>query len=307
MQPFFSIIIPTYNREKHIKETISSVIIQSFEDFELLVIDNKSQDNTAIIVSSFNDSRIQFYQNDENYERCYSRNRGIQLASGKNVLLLDSDDLFEINHLKNWYQFLLADGNTSDCFYVSDKKILKDTLSTQKNPVFFKGLNPISYFFLNPIIPGQICVPANILKRYQFRTDLLIFEDAAFWMELSLKHDVVFNTITSFIYRLHDGNSVNEFVHNVYFKRLKAIQILLNEKRFRSLLPKRIIRFSLNACYLGIIRYHDANSSRFIRFSWVIRSILFFPEYGLKNKFLLLMNTLPLISSLIYFKRRKLY
>ncbi len=307
MQPFFSIIIPTYNREKHIKETISSVIIQSFEDFELLVIDNKSQDNTAEIVSSFNDSRIQFYQNDENYERCYSRNRGIQLAKGKYILLLDSDDLFEYDHLDNWYQFILAQGDKSDCFYVSDKKILKDVFLIQKNPRLLIDLHPVTYFFLNPIIPGQVCLSAEILKKYQFRNDLLILEDAALWMELAFDHPVVFNNITSFIYRLHEDNSVNEYVYNAYYKRLKAIRILLKENRFSRLLPKRSIRFSLNACYLGIIRYHNANSSRFIRFSWVIRSILFFPEYGLKNKFLMLLNTLPFISSLFYFKSRKFY
>ena len=282
MQPFFSIIVPTYNREKHISETISSVLSQSFQDFELLVIDNKSQDKTIEIVNSFIDNRIRFYQNSENYERCYSRNKGIELAIGKYILLLDSDDLFEFNHLENWYQFIQLHGNKLSSFYVSDKKIFKGTLFIQRNPVLLKGVKPITYFFLNPIIPGQICVPSSILKQYQFRNDLLIFEDAALWMELASDY-------------------------NVIFKRLTAIKILLNEKKIIRLLPKKCIRFSLNTCYLGIIRFHDVNSSRFVSFIWVFKSILFFPEYGLKNKILLLMNTIPFISKLNYFKNRKFY
>ena len=307
MQPFFSIIVPTYNREKHISETIFSVLSQSFQDFELLVIDNKSQDKTIEIVNSFIDNRIRFYQNSENYERCYSRNKGIELAIGKYILLLDSDDLFEFNHLDNWHQFIQLHGNKSSSFYVSDKKIFKGTLFIQRNPVLLKGVKPITYFFLNPIIPGQICVSSSILKQYKFRNDLLIFEDAALWMELASDYNVIFSPITSFIYRLHDGNSVNESVNNVFFKRLNAIKILLNEKKIIRLLPKNCIRFSLNTCYLGIIRFHDVNSSRFVSFKWVFKSILFFPEYGLKNKILLLMNTIPFISKLNYFKNRKFY
>lgn len=305
--PFFSIIIPTFNREKQIYETILSVVNQSFEDYEVLVIDNKSTDNTESIVNSFSNNRIHFYKNDRNYERCYSRNRGIQLAKGKYILLLDSDDLYEPYHLKNWHQFILSYGSRTDCFYVSDKKIFKESIFNQLNPSILSDTHPVTYFFLNPIIPGQVCVPSIILKKFQFRNDLLIFEDAALWMELAFDYPVVFNGITSFIYRLHDDNSVNEAVYNAYLKRLKAIRILLKEKKYKKILPLKAIRFSFNACYMGIIRFHDVNSSRILRFTWVLKSFLFFPEYGLKNKILLLVNTMPLISNLDYFKRKKLY
>ncbi len=305
--PFFSIIIPTYNREKQISETIQSVLSQNFIDFELLVVDNQSQDRTKEIVTSISDDRIHFYLNDQNYERCYSRNRGIQLSRGTYVLLLDSDDLFEPDHLSNWHQFILSSGNRTDCFYVSDKKILKDSVFIQKNSVFPKGTQPESYFFLNPIIPGQVCVPSVILKQFRFRNDLLIFEDAALWMELASEFPVVFNDISSFVYRIHDDNSVNEAVYNVYFKRLKAIRIILKEKKFKKVRSRKAIRFSFNACYMGIIRYHDVNSSCFLRLTWILKSILFFPEFGLKNKILLLINTLPFISNLDFFKRKKLY
>ena len=307
MNPLFSIVIPTYNRDKQISETIQSVLNQGFVDFELLVIDNQSQDSTKEIVTSFSDDRIQFYQNDQNYERCFSRNRGIQLSRGTYILLLDSDDLFEPDHLSNWHKFILSSGNRIDCFFVSDKKILKDSIFIQTNPILSSDVDPVSYFFLNPIIPGQVCVPSVILKQFRFRNELLIFEDAALWMELALEYPVVINDISSFIYRLHEDNSVNEAVYNAYFKRLKAIRIILKEKKFKNSLTLKDIRFSFNACYMGIIRYHDVNSSRFLRFSWVLKSILYFPEFGLKNKILLLINTLPFISNLDYFKIRKLY
>lgn len=304
--PFFSIIIPTFNREKHISETLESVISQSFGDFELLVIDNQSSDRTKEIVCSYEDERIFFYQNEQNFERCYSRNKGINLSKGKYILLLDSDDLYEPDHLSNWYDFILSDNTNSDSFYISDKKILKENeLSVQLNPVFRE--HPVGYFFLNPIIPGQVCVPSTIFKKYSFRNDLLIFEDAAMWMELSINNQVVFHSISSFVYRLHDDNSVNESVYNAYFKRLKAIRKITKEQKFNSYLDRKSIRFSLNACYMGIIRYHIANSSNVIQITWILKSLLFFPDFGFKNKLLLLFQSIPIVGNLTYFKNRKLY
>lgn len=305
-QPFFSIIIPTYNREKFILNTIQSVLNQMFIDFELLVIDNHSKDRTVDMITSVDDKRLQFYQNNQNFERSYSRNKGIELAKGKYILLLDSDDLYEPDHLSNWYDFILANNTNSDCFYVSDKKILNENeLSVQLNPVFRE--HPVCYFFLNPIIPGQVCVPSTIFKKYSFRNDLLIFEDAAMWMELSINNQVVFHPISSFIYRLHDDNSVNEAVYNAYFKRLKAIRKITKEHKFNSYLNRNLIRFSLNACYMGIIRHHIANSSKVIQISWVLKSLLFFPDFGFKNKILLFFQSIPIIGSFSYFKKRKLY
>ena len=305
--PFFSIIIPTYNREKHIADTLQSVINQSFSDFEVLVIDNQSVDLTKEIIETIKDKRVFFYQNEQNYERCYSRNRGIDLARGKYILLLDSDDLYEENHLENWYQFILKTYEKDDTFFVSDKQILNSEKFIQHNPILTSKQHPTTYFFLNPIIPGQVCVPAKMFKKYKFRNELLIFEDAAMWMELALENRVVFNSISTFVYRLHEDNSVNEAVYNAYYKRLKAIRVIWREKKFKTVLSLSSIRFSLNASYMGIIRYHDANSTRIIRFSWVLRSIILFPEFGFKNKLLLLLNTLPFISNLAYLKYKKLY
>jgi glycosyltransferase involved in cell wall biosynthesis len=68
---FFSIVIPVFNREKLISETIKSVLKQSFTSFELILIDNCSTDKTIEIINSFLDERITLLQNEKNFERCY--------------------------------------------------------------------------------------------------------------------------------------------------------------------------------------------------------------------------------------------
>ncbi len=301
---FFSIIIPTYNRELYIRDTIISVLGQTFTDFEILVIDNYSTDNTLAIIESFKDNRIFFYQNQENYERCYSRNRGIALSKGQFILLLDSDDLFEPNHLQEWYEFINQRDSQTKVFYVSEKKILFNDIIEVQNNTKLKE-HPVAYFFQNPILPGQVCIPSIIAKKHFFRNDLLIFEDAALWMELALENQVVFNSISTFIYRNHEDNSVNVIKHNAYFLRLKAIRKLLQEKTFSKFIYQK--RFALNACYMGIIRYHEYNSNRITRFMWILKALVLFPEFGFKNKLLLFLNVIPILSNLNYFKNRRLY
>ena len=94
----FSIVLPTFNRAKFIKNAINSVISQSFGDWELIIVDDGSTDNTKEIVKSFNDPRINYiYQ--KNSERSTARNRGIKESKANWICFLDSDDIFPDNRL----------------------------------------------------------------------------------------------------------------------------------------------------------------------------------------------------------------
>ena len=100
--PFFSIIIPTYNREKTIIRAIDSVLQQSFTDFEIIVVDDGSVDATKEVVSSLYDNRIHYYYQ-ANQGVCAARNYGASLASGDYLIFLDSDDYVTTNWLEDFY------------------------------------------------------------------------------------------------------------------------------------------------------------------------------------------------------------
>ena len=97
-----SIIMPAYNAEKTIRQSIESVLAQTYRDWELIVIDDGSRDDTAQILSDFSlqDARICFSKNEKNSGASYTRNRAISLAKGEWIAFLDSDDLWKPEKLE---------------------------------------------------------------------------------------------------------------------------------------------------------------------------------------------------------------
>ena len=100
MSPLVSVIIPTYNRSYCIKKAIESVLSQTFKDFELIIIDNYSNDDTEEIINNYKNKKI-IYEKFHNYGViASSRNRGIALSNSKYVAFLDSDDWWKKDKLK---------------------------------------------------------------------------------------------------------------------------------------------------------------------------------------------------------------
>ncbi len=99
MNPLFSIIIPTYNRANFIRRAISSVLNQTFQNFEIIVVDDGSTDNTREIVSLIDNIKILYFHK-VNEERSIARNYGITKSTGEYISFLDSDDVLYMNHLE---------------------------------------------------------------------------------------------------------------------------------------------------------------------------------------------------------------
>ena len=101
----FSIIIPTYNRANLIGKAIDSVLAQTYHNWELIIIDDGSTDNTRDVVRSYNDNRIKyFYQ--ENRGRSAARNYGIDISKGDYISFLDDDDYYLENFLEEFFHII---------------------------------------------------------------------------------------------------------------------------------------------------------------------------------------------------------
>lgn len=106
MKPKVTVMMPVYNGEKYIAEAIKSLLVQTFEDFELLIMNDGSTDGTVRIIKSFDDQRIRLIENGKNLGTILTRNKGLKECRGEYIAMLDSDDLAKPTRLKKQVDFL---------------------------------------------------------------------------------------------------------------------------------------------------------------------------------------------------------
>ncbi|MFD2515165.1 glycosyltransferase family 2 protein [Pontibacter locisalis] len=111
-----TVLMPVFNAEKHLKEAMDSILSQTFEAFEFLIIDDGSTDHSAAIVQSYKDPRIRFYQNKVNLGLTPTLNKGIKLATTELIARMDADDISYPNRLFKQVEYLQAN---PDCAFVS--------------------------------------------------------------------------------------------------------------------------------------------------------------------------------------------
>lgn len=252
-KPFFSILIPTFNRAALLKEAINSILSQDFIDWELIVIDDGSRDGTREVVEGFYDKRIRYFFQ-ENSERGASRNHGIREAKGNYICFLDSDDLYQPAHLKLLYNFLIERSLPvalifANCLYLSDGHIVRPELPSLRQ-------SPITYFLLNPVIPSRVCIHGEILKKHRFREDITIVEDTFLWVTIANEFEVLHLPQYSVVYRMHEGRSV-DISKNCFLPRLKGLLILFKEKCLSNKIPFLLKMLLISDCYFGIARYYE--------------------------------------------------
>ena len=232
----FSIIIPTYNRASFITKTIHSVLNQSYPNFELIIVDDGSTDNTEECVKSIKDNRISYYKK-ENGERAKARNYGTALAKGDYVNFLDSDDILFSNHLDEAFKIII-NSKSAEIFHLNfdirneDEKILS-------KPKMIKGdLNLQLVKKGNLLSCNGVFIRKDIAILYPFNEDraLSASEDYDLWLRLAARYKIQYsNTVTSSILN-HDLRSVLNFDKDVLIKRLNLfIKYVFNDDIFSTM------------------------------------------------------------------------
>jgi len=215
----FSVVITSYNSSKYIKKTLISLLNQSFKNFEVVLVDDGSTDNTISIVKKFKQQKklkIKIIELLHKGSPARSRNVGILNSKGKYICFLDADDLFLKNKLFELNKTIKF--NNLDVYY--HNVILKHKKSNlickninKKNP--FKDL----IFNENKIVLSSSCVKKSFLikKKIKFNENkkLISVEDYDFWLQIS-RHEGSFLLINKIlgIYNLNDSSiSKNRYVH----------------------------------------------------------------------------------------------
>jgi glycosyltransferase involved in cell wall biosynthesis len=219
-KPFFSIIIPTYNRGHLISIAIESVLNQTFQDFELIVIDDGSIDNTEQIVSENYKDRL-FYKKIINSERGAARNRGIEISKGRYITFLDSDDFLLPNYLEHAKEMLI--GYNYPSFYHQGYKVCKPNGKIVRN-IDFLDTPKLDITILakgNPLSCMGIFIEYNVFKYFKFNEDrnLSGSEDWEFWLRLAANYGVYTSNLVTAVLVDHTKRSVNQYREEELLKR----------------------------------------------------------------------------------------
>ena len=181
-QPLVSVIMPAYNAEKYIGEAIASVCAQTYENWELLILDDGSADRTAEIAQAYaqQDARIQVLCNPQNMGVARTRNRGFDLAQGEWIALLDSDDRWRAQKLEK--QLALAVHSGSRLLYTS-YALFADA---EREMRVYRVPQSVDYRRLlgeNVIGCSTVLLHRSLLERLRFREDVF-HEDYALWLAI---------------------------------------------------------------------------------------------------------------------------
>ncbi len=204
--PRVSVVMPAYDREATLRESIDSVLAQTFRDFELVVIDDGSSDRTAEIADSTGDPRVRVVRNERNLGVTVTRARGLELARGELVANLDSDDLAHPERLARQVAFLDAH---PACAMVGTWALRIDrrgrTKGEYRRPVGWRDIRAHLLFrncFKNTTVTGR----REIFRRYGYRTEFEVNEDVDLHVRISLEHEVANLPEWLGSYRRHRGS-----------------------------------------------------------------------------------------------------
>lgn len=114
--PKVSVLLPNYNREQYLDESISSVLKQTFDDFELIIVDDASTDASRTIIDSYTDPRIRRHYSEKNRHIAYSLNVALSMAAGEYIARIDSDDIWEPDKLELQVQYMNEHPECGACF-----------------------------------------------------------------------------------------------------------------------------------------------------------------------------------------------
>lgn len=314
--PFFSIIIPTYNRAHFLPETINSFIKQDFRDFEIIIVDDGSIDNTQqLIKKHFNNNPTIIYIWQRNAERGVARNKGIEKASGLYIVFFDSDDIMKPHHLQVLYYTIKQYPHVN--FFATKYEFFRNTPPSQLLPQttpkrrekFYKCKVgdfpptmkhlPLGFYGIDFILKGNpfachFCIKKNNPSLYLFHPDrkYAIMEDWMFLVQNLINDKIYVIDKTTVLIRDHAGRSMRSDNQLIIQKRLLATDWIIENLQLVPIQISTLKGYSFYFC--AIHSYLDNDLKNGLKFWWKAVN-----EIGLRKELLMLLPKILIGKKLI--------
>lgn len=233
-----SVITPTHNGEKFVKETIYSILNQTHKNLEVLIVDDCSSDNTVKIIKSFDDPRIKLFQNEINSGAAFSRNKALKEASGDYIAFLDGDDIWFPTKIEEQLSFMVK--NSYDFSY-TEYELINET--SDRIGIYFVGPKRVNYrrfLRIDYVGTSTVMYKRSIYPVLSIPNDIYKRNDDAMWLLLSKKADCYLFPKILAQYRksgssISSGNKIKLFKYHI-------------------VLYKKLYNYSLFICYLYAFR-----------------------------------------------------
>lgn len=227
--PLVSIVMPTYNRAGYISETIASIQNQTYENWELLILDDGSTDNTEAIVKQLNEPKITYYKFDKTAVTGKLKNYGINIASGELIAFMDSDDLWAGEKLEKQVTALLRNPNAGYSFtngynFIVDKQpgyFLDKAAGEECGNIFHAYCNGTA---------GAIFIQTIMIWKERIKisgpfNENRIFTDYSFIANIAYHHDAVILYEPLLKRRIHDQNYSNKNWEHDFYEQIETLTL----------------------------------------------------------------------------------
>lgn len=220
--PKVSFVVPCYNLAHFLPDCINSILSQTYEDFEIIILDDCSPDNTPEVAQTFTDRRIKYIRNIVNLGHTNNFNKGISVSKGKYVWLISADDLLRTDYILNRYVTLMESNSQIGYVFCPAMTLHSNADSnadcgienhTYRDPgdCVFEGTQ-----FLHRLVNGNFVPAAAVMARKEcyeridlFPTDLLYGEDWYLWCTFAFHYDVGYFSEAMVYYRKHVDSITN--------------------------------------------------------------------------------------------------
>ena len=209
--PKVSVIVTTYNRKEYLTEAIQSILNQTYQDFELIVVDNYSNYDFSALIESFHSDKIAAFQNHNNGIIAVNRNLGISRAKGEYIAFCDDDDFWHKNKLET--QTTLLQNNPDAILVSTMAKSIGIKCNFPRENFGIVNLKQVLFkthiYYSNPIILSTVLVKKKILLAigcFSENKNLIAVEDFDLWIRLANKGDFLLINEILVYYRIQNSN-----------------------------------------------------------------------------------------------------
>ncbi len=208
-KPLVSVIIPVFNREEFVEEAVQSILNQTIQDFEILIVDDCSSDNSVAIIENIKDSRIKLFKNDRHKGVSISRNIAIENVKGKYIAFMDSDDISHPKRFEKQIGFLESNPHVKACgcwlqCFGQDNHIIRHKENYERIKAELLLHNPLSL--------GATTVVRECFQKYKFNPEKLHVEDYDYWVQAAWDCELANLQEVLYDYRTHKKQVSSEFL-----------------------------------------------------------------------------------------------